>query len=536
MVLVDKIVKLPWFLPATFIFVLSLFIPSIFDIDDLVINMILKGTAIASEPLPYLYYCNYYFGKFLSSLYATFPDIAWYYYWLAGLHYCSDLVLGYFLFRPKKILPVLGYIIYLTTISLNVYLTISYTAVIGISSAAIAVAYFNFVHVKSSWRVGGVLFALLFAASFTRFEPAFIGMAVFALPSLYLRRGDFTELQKGNFSCLKLWLPITLIVVVIPLSTTLASSEKFKESGWTEFREVNKLKQQINDYGRVSDDTSLDEKLAAVDLTRQDLNVFKNWILFDKEISNSQTLSQIVSEWGAPSLNKVLNVSVQFFNSPHFLVVALFLSIIHIALNKHERFLSYLCLTSALLVAMIFVLYFQRATGFVVMAFYASVLALYSMVYAHYSSGRDMSKLALSVTLISLLFIPYYWAKFILLKQEGAVYSYNLFQNLPREQLYVIHSQNFLQVDPRNNLEEFEGLKIMLLGTPSLAPFTDVRLSDFGFSNYYEMLLHSNTRFIGEEERLIQLKRFIERRSGVSTNAVKVNSHEYILVLSSEPS
>ena len=43
-VLVDKIVKLPWFLPATFIFVLSLFIPSIFDIDDLVINMILKGT------------------------------------------------------------------------------------------------------------------------------------------------------------------------------------------------------------------------------------------------------------------------------------------------------------------------------------------------------------------------------------------------------------------------------------------------------------------------------------------------------------
>ena len=209
--------------------------------------MILKGTAIASEPLPYLYYCNYYFGKFLSSLYVTFPDIAWYYYWLTALHFCSDLVLGYFLFRPKKILPVLGYIIYLTTISLNVYLTISYTAVIGISSAAIAVAYFNFVHVKSSWRVGGVLFALLFAASFTRFEPAFIGMAIFALPSLYLRRGDFTDLQKGNFSCLKLWLPITLIVVVIPLSTTLASSEKFKESGWTEFREVNKLKQQINE-------------------------------------------------------------------------------------------------------------------------------------------------------------------------------------------------------------------------------------------------------------------------------------------------
>ncbi len=535
MVLVDKIVKLPWFLPATFIFVLSLFIPSIFDIDDLVINMILKGTAIASEPLPYLYYCNYYFGKFLSSLYATFPDIAWYYYWLAGLHYCSDLVLGYFLFRPKKILPVLGYITYLTTISLNVYLTISYTAVIGISSAAIAVAYFNFVHAKSNLRVGCVLFALLFVASFTRFEPAFIGLAIFALPSLYLRKDDFAELLKGNFSCLKLWLPIILIVVVIPLSTTLASSEKFKESGWTEFREVNKLKQQINDYGRVSDDVSLDEKLAAVDLTRQDLNIFKNWILFDKEISNSQTLNEIVSEWEAPSLNKVLNVSFQFLNSPHFLVVALFLLIIHIGLSKHERVLSYICLASAILVAMIFVLYFQRATGFVVMAFYASVLALYSMVFAHYASGGAKNKWALSVTLLSLLFIPYYWAKFTLLKQEGVVYSFNLFQSLPREQLYVIHSQNLLQVDPRNNLKEFEGLEIMLLGTPSLAPFTDIRLSELGFNNYYDMLLHPNTRFIGEEERLMLLKRFIEGRTGVSTKAVKVDAHKYILVSSSEP-
>jgi hypothetical protein len=86
-------------------------------------------------------------------------------------------------------------------------------------------------------------------------------------------------------------------------------------------------------------------------------------------------------------------------------------------------------------------------------------------------------------------------------------------------------------IDPSHNLDEFKGLQVFLLGTPSQAPFTQERLHALGFRDYYEVLTSDQTLMLTSQKHAEKLKFFIEKHRdwNVSFEEVSTVGHRSMI-------
>lgn len=515
-------------IPLTFSILMNTTLTVSYNIDDLVLAMFAQGVGIANEPTPFLYYSHFGLGWMLANLYSVFPGAPWYWFWLTLIHLLSDIVVFNALLKKNRSIFVFACLcFYLMLVSAPAYFEVSYTAVsFLVSMSAVVLLLARIIERNVSKRALATVGSLLLCGCMTRFQA---GMAIPIMSSPLILLTIIKKEHVCGFKVrgMKSILSAGTIGIFAIMSLFLTNKFAYSSAEWREFISFNEYKQEILDYDRVISGDRLKDTLTSIKWNENTISMMRNWIFFDGELFNAQSLGRIVAAPGLVSHAKLLRLLEPFKQ----LKIKIILSLAGICLMliwlAKERLPAVVFATSVLGVISVLLLYYQRVTNFVLPPLCASAV-LVPAVFLRDTLNKSVGILAL-VAFSAI--IPMWWSSFSeanVFSKKAQEQTTELLSILKNDQNYVFVSQQPLfRIDPLSNLKQLSGQNIFLLGTPSRSPTVRIKLQRRGFNNYYDLMLSADTNLIflnSDRGRFGLLVNFAQERTGKKISVRNVHS------------
>jgi len=226
-----------------------------FTIDDIILNMVIKGVGLGIEPQPFLYLgkINIIPGLILSELYNMSQGFPFYYIMHAFFHFTASVVICYHLIiwneSKSKFWPYCFVAVFLLTADLFFYFffRFSFTAMLCMSAALCVLLE---IIRQGSWHSSRVLLLILLVtlSGMMRREVSYYVLLI-ALP--FIACQAFRLLNSGSFTLrnkrLGLFATVLGLLFLIVLSIEVPhafSTHYYSKSGWSDYRAFNSEKWQ----------------------------------------------------------------------------------------------------------------------------------------------------------------------------------------------------------------------------------------------------------------------------------------------------
>lgn len=266
-------------------------------------------------PVSKLIFINVILGKILKLLTIQFPIINWYTLFQILTVFASLLSLTYiFLKNNKKIISIVISIL-IAYFGFDCYVNMQFTKTAGIAtiSGCILIAYALQERRIRAYFIGA---SLLIIGSLYRFDAC--GMALIILSFLgiehLIKLIQQRESKEIIFYIIKWCIPLILIIGFKIIDTTAYNSDE----SWKNYREYNTLRAELLDHGFPDYDKN-EALYTSLNISREDLNMFKGWNFADPDIFNTDSMQALVNAKEKKCLN--LNTIKSFITEAGKLII-----------------------------------------------------------------------------------------------------------------------------------------------------------------------------------------------------------------------
>lgn len=327
------------------------------------------GTSGYSDHLVYI---NILYGKIIKMLNMLVPDIRWYSIVFFAILFCSFTSVVYvFLGKMGKKRGIVCSLIMLTCFSYYGYVSVQFTRVAGIASAAGLLLVFGTLDRKIKPKILplGIGCSLAILGSLIRFNMFLMicaiisGLGVWKMIELY--KSDRWKKVQKIIPYILIMLAIVLTAVLGKIYDTYAYDA---DHGWKEYREYDSLRSQILDYG-FPDYYENQEEYQALGLDANDIWYYQNWNFADPEKFNTEIMKEILE------LKPKKEINGEFIKD--------FLLALPIGLFREPAFV-YFCI-----IFLFYCINFRKNIGLIL---YASVVLIGIQTYLFYQGRYLMAR------------------------------------------------------------------------------------------------------------------------------------------------
>ncbi len=259
--------------------------------DDIVMSMIAAGFLVAANPSGDLLFVHFLLGDFISMLYQSSPQVAWYGLILCALIVLSLCVLCYSVLIKRRDKPfACSLTIGCWVVAFPLFWHLQFTVVSGVCAVAGFVFFLSLLTERERISHRGVLvtLGLLIASALLRFE-SFLMITALILPfAVWVMVCHRQKLADRRLMVAGFLLVIGLIL--IPVSHT---SYYERSAEWQNWSKINELKSEYIDYRGVSFTAESAAKFDAAGMSATDFNMILSWQYVDPFHFSVEKLSVI---------------------------------------------------------------------------------------------------------------------------------------------------------------------------------------------------------------------------------------------------
>ena len=258
--------------------------------DDFYLASMLSG-AYGNAPNAKIHFVNFIFGFLIKPLYLMFPTVSWFLVIQIGLFFCALTGVTYVLLqRLGRSFGFAVSLFFVAFFSDDLYIVYQWTksAVFLTLSGFFILLWAS--KEKRHWAFlvsGGLLMLCGSWIRFEAFQQAFPFMALIYFSDfwVYKKYTGIRDLLKGER---RLWITAVIIALVI-LGCGKIHQQAMSEEGYPYYSQYNGTRAAIMDYSR-NNATDFFDDIEEAGFSKEDYNLFKNWIFYDPDIYSLQKI------------------------------------------------------------------------------------------------------------------------------------------------------------------------------------------------------------------------------------------------------
>jgi hypothetical protein len=256
--------------------------------DDAIMSLLASGNCFMPYPDEHILFSSFIIGDLLKSLYTAVPQVTWYSFYEYLVNSISLFVTCWCLTRKNfswiSFLQIFIWFVLVTSHSINSIQFTTTSCLAGTAALALLIEWL-FEFKKLEPKIIACIIVGFLISTLVRFEGAVLEIVlgfVFLGSCLIAKSCARSRLMGGA--------GILATCLAFSFGLNHLNDDYYIDSGWSEFRQVNRAVAQFADYERSTDDISTKNLLSKIGWTDNDIALVRSYFFLDKEVFSLQKM------------------------------------------------------------------------------------------------------------------------------------------------------------------------------------------------------------------------------------------------------